>query len=749
MQNKHSALKIVGILVGAVAIIFGVLLAVLLTWDWDRSRPWLNDKVSLAIARDFQIRGHITVGWHREPGERGWRSFVPWPRFTANDVVIKNPAWAQKPEFATIEQIRFDMNLLPLFGKQIDIPTIALVNPSVDLERMADGRVNWVLKTKSDQRSRWHVNIDEVAFAAGQISLEDQIKKINAHAEIRPVGSAIQLGSLLDKSARAASGSAASMSATSVPAASGSAASAASASASASASTSSKSAASASAAASMKQAATPTRDAPAASSANTAAPADPSLYGFAFTVAGTHDKFPLHGSGQFGGVLSLVNASKPFPLQVDLHVGDNHIAVVGTITDPAKIGALDLQLQLASNSMAHLYELTGITLPETPPFRTRGHLTGTLQKGQNVFDYEKFTGHVGGSDLSGSLRYQTGGTRPKLSGDLRSEKLLFADLAPLIGAHTAKDSAKGTHPEVKEIPGHAIPATRFRTERWKSMDADVKFVGKQIIRPAALPVNDVSTHLKMDDGVLSLNPLKFGVAGGTLSGNIQLNGRATPLHGKFSLAARGMRLKQLFPTFEPMQTSFGQINGDADLAAVGNDPAALASSLNGEIKLLLNDGAISNALLEKAGLNVANIVMAKLFGDKTVKINCAAADFVVTKGVLNSRVFALDTTDALINVDGTVNLGSEALDLNVYPHTKGFRIFSLRSPLYVKGTFKQPHVGVAVGPLAARGAAAVGLGLLNPFAALAALIVPSNNSASPCPAIIADANKGLRAAPHK
>ena len=713
MQNKHSALKIVGILAATIAILFGVLLVVLLTWDWDRSRPWLNDKVSLAIARDFQIRGHISVGWHREPGQHGWRSFVPWPRFTANDVVIKNPAWAQKPDFAAIEQIHFDMNLLPLFGKQIDIPTIALVNPSVDLERMADGRVNWILKTKSDQSSKWHVNIDEIAFAAGQISLEDQIKKINAHAEIRPVGSAIELGKLLDKSTHAATAHAASAPVASAPAAT-----------------------------------VPAATVPAADTAAVAS-AKPSPYGFAFTVAGTHDKFPLHGSGQFGGVLSLVDTSKPFPLQADLHVGDNHIVVLGTITDPAKVGALDVQLQLASNSMAHLYGLTGITLPETPPFRTRGHLTGTLHKGQSVFNYEKFTGHVGSSDLAGSLRYETGGVRPKLSGDLRSEKLLFTDLAPLIGAHTAKDSAQGSHPEVKEIPGHAIPATRFRTERWKTMDADVKFVGKQIIRDAALPVNDMSTHLKMDDGVLSMNPLKFGVAGGTLSGNIQLNGRATPLRGKFSLAARGMRLKQLFPTFEPMQTSFGQVNGDADLSAVGNDPAALASTLDGEIKLLLNDGAISNALLEKAGLNVANIVMAKLFGDKTVKINCAAADFVVQKGVLDSRVFALDTTDALINVDGTVNLGTEALDLNVFPHTKGFRIFSLRSPLYVKGTFKQPHVGVAVGPLAARGAAAVGLGLLNPFAALAALIVPSNNSASPCPAIIADASKSLRPAPRK
>ena len=390
--------------------------------------------------------------------------------------------------------------------------------------------------------------------------------------------------------------------------------------------------------------------------------------------------------------------------------------------------------------MAHLYELTGVALPETPPFSTSGHLTGRLRQSDSVFRYEKFSGKVGASDLAGTLEYSTAGTRPKLVGDIRSERLLLADLAPLVGA----TSATAASTEVKLAPGRVIPVTLFRTDRWKAMDADVKFIGKQVIRGAALPVNDVSAHLLMNDGVLTLDPLAFGVAGGTLTGKFALDGSADPLRGKFTISARGLRLKQLFPTFEPMKTSFGQVNGDASLAATGNTPAALAATLDGEVRVLLNDGVMSSTLLEQAGLNFANIVLAKMFGDSTVKINCAAAEFVAKKGVLDARVFALDTAEALINVDGTVDLGAERLDLNVYPQTKGFRIFSFRSPLYVKGTFKNPQVGVAMGALAARGAAAVGLGLLNPFAALLAMVAPSNDSKSPCPAIIADANKAMR-----
>ena len=47
-------------------------------------------------------------------------------------------------------------------------------------------------------------------------------------------------------------------------------------------------------------------------------------------------------------------------------------------------------------------------------------------------------------------------------------------------------------------------------------------------------------------------------------------------------------------------------------------------------------------------------------------------------------------------------------------------------------------MGVNAGALAVRGAAAVGLGLLNPFAALIPLIAPSNNKPLPCTQMLAD-----------
>lgn len=44
------------------------------------------------------------------------------------------------------------------------------------------------------------------------------------------------------------------------------------------------------------------------------------------------------------------------------------------------------------------------------------------------------------------------------------------------------------------------------------------------------------------------------------------------------MSARGFKLKQLFPGFAPMQTSFGELNGDASLSGSGNSVAKISAA---------------------------------------------------------------------------------------------------------------------------------------------------------------------------
>ncbi|WP_431206709.1 AsmA family protein [Burkholderia cepacia] len=737
-------------IVGIVAVLIAAAGVFLFTFDWNRAKPWVNEQVSAALGRPFAINGDLKVGWRRPDGETGWRAWVPWPSFSATQLEIGNPDWAKTPKFVTLDAAHFDLAILPLLAHEIVIPSIDVVNPAVDLERLADGRNTWTFQFKqSSQPSPWKVRLDSFGFAKGTVTYRDAITKADLTVAIDTLGQPIPLGDVLkeqEQTSRAASAQrvgkrgaaqlsakASADAASSAEAASASSASSAASAPGASAASRVASAASGSSAASASSASSASTAAAASGASGVAAPAKPSgpTYAFGLKVDGRYKNVPISGTGKLGGVLAIQDASRPFPLQADVKAGDTRLAIVGTLTDPMHLAAIDLRLWLQGTSMSHLYQLTGITLPDTPPYATEGRLIGNFKRRASTFRYENFNGRVGGSDLGGTLVYEQREPRPKLSGELVSNLLQFSDLAPVIGADTAASKARRGD-TTRQPPGRVLPVETFRTDRWREIDADVKFTGRKLIKSSNLPITNLYTHIVMQDGVLSLEPLQFGVAGGTLATTAHLDGSGAPLKGRFTVAARHLKLKQLFPTQKVMQSALGEINGDASLSATGNSPAALAATSTGEVKALVTDGRISRLLMEAAGLNVANVVYEKLFGNNDVKINCAAVDFVATNGMLDPKVFALDTDDALINVDGPISLRDETLDLKIHPHTKGFRIFSLRSPLYAKGTFKNPKVGVDAGALALRAGAMVGLGLINPFAALIPLIAPSNNKDVPC-----------------
>ncbi|MEW6341446.1 MAG: AsmA family protein [Pseudomonadota bacterium] len=761
--------KIIARLVAVIVVLIVALAVFILTFDWNRARPWVDQKVSEAIGRQFVIEGDLRVGWRHPVGETGWRAWVPWPRFSAANITVANPGWAKEPHFATLDEIDFEVAVLPLLAHDIVIPAINLVNPSVDLERLADGRDNWTFKLQSSAGpSEWKLDLHDIAFARGNIALSDQQSKTEMQVAVDTLGQPIPIGEVMkeqEASSRSASAqvvgkegaSRLTAQANAIAASEAAAASAAAAASGASGASGAAGTSAASQAASQAAAAAPggagssaapagseatmtsAASAPVNAASSVGAGARPPVppYAIGWTVKGSYNHTPVSGSGKLGGVLALQDINRPFPLQADVKAGDLHVALVGTLTDPAHLAALDLRLWLQGTSMAHLYALTGVTLPETPPYATDGRLVGQFKRDGNVFKYENFTGRVGGSDVNGSLTYSAREPRPLLQGELVSNLLQFSDLAPVIGADSSASKARrgdATH----QPAGKVLPVEEFRTDRWKAIDADVQFTGRRLIKNPDLPITNLYAHVVLTDGVLSLTPLSFGVAGGTLASDIHLDGSSTPLKGRFSTSARHLKLKQLFPNFKTMQNALGEVNGDAALSATGNSPAALAATANGEVKALVTDGTVSRLLMEAAGLNVANVVYEKLFGTADVKINCAAADFVATNGVLDPRVFALDTDDAVIDIDGNVNLRDETMDLGVHPHTKGFRVFTLRSPLYVKGTFKDPHVGVNATALALRGGAMVGLGLINPLAALIPLIAPSNNKPLPCTQLLAN-----------
>jgi len=122
-------------------------------------------------------------------------------------------------------------------------------------------------------------------------------------------------------------------------------------------------------------------------------------------------------------------------------------------------------------------------------------------------------------------------------------------------------------------------------------------------------------------------------------------------------------------------------------------------------------------------------------GDKDIVINCGGMAFDVKDGQGKSSLFVVDTEQTQVLGSGTFDLEHERFDMTIAPKPKEAGLLSLRTPVRVYGTFKQPQFEIEKGPLVARAGAMAALAVVNPLAALVPLIETGPGENTNCGAI--------------
>lgn len=677
---------------GGLAVLMVIGAVVISQFDWNRAKPWLNQTISDATGRHFAVEGDLSATWHwPQTLGHGWRRWVPGVTLQGTQLVMQDPPGFARPgkaaepqPMARAEMARASLQFWPLLAREVAIDTLELTDPDVALARLSDGRNNWTFERQrapDDITPRWTFGIDQLVVRQGQLAYVDAGRDLDLSARIDTINEAAQ--------APGAAGPATPASAT---------------------------------------------------ASSTASPATAPVYGVRFDLKGTLGKARIEGQGKAGPVLSLRGKEVNYPLQFTARAGSLETAVEGILANPGALSGMDLQVMLKGASMADLYALTGLVLPNTPAFQTRGRLQGSLQPGRAVWDYRDFTGTVGQSDLHGSLRFVSGAPRGKLSGSVTSRQLRLADLGPVLGTATTTSAKAGRG-------GKVLPDAPFATDRWNAMDMDLKFSGQRVIRPGSLPLEDLSVHALLSDAVLRLDPLHFGVAKGQIESKVVLDSRNQPLAVRLDTRVQNLRLAALFPEVELTKKSLGRLDGAMALSGKGNSVAQWLGTSSGQARLYVRDGTLSRELLNRAALNVGSIVVGKLFGDdKEVQLRCAVADLAVREGVATVRTGKLSTNEAIVDASGTIDMAQERLDLHIKPESLQWKFFSLRTPLYVRGSFAKPDVGVEPGPLLLRAGAAIAAVVAAPAAlALLPVTVPGADDDAQCAPLLAQATQPVKA----
>ena len=81
------------ILAGLAALLLSLILCVIVisTVSWEYAKPWINQQASTLANRPVAVNGRLTLRWVKPSNQEGWRSWIPWPEISADNIMLGNP----------------------------------------------------------------------------------------------------------------------------------------------------------------------------------------------------------------------------------------------------------------------------------------------------------------------------------------------------------------------------------------------------------------------------------------------------------------------------------------------------------------------------------------------------------------------------------------------------------------------------------------------------------------------------------
>ena len=459
---------------------------------------------------------------------------------------------------------------------------------------------------------------------------------------------------------------------------------------------------------------------------------------FEFVGGGTIRGQPFQATVH-GGPLIDVRRDRPYPFAAIVNAGASHIIAHGVLPKPFDLDQISARLAVKGHDLYDLYGLTGLALPNTPPF----HLDTDMRRDGTRFDFKHLAGVIGSSDLEGDLALTRDDDRPDLTADLRSRRADARDLSTLLGAppkpreRSVAQAADAAH---LAAAGRLLPDATLNVSRVRSMDAHVRYKAQSVQATPNLPLRQFAIDLTLDHGVMTADPLTFAFPHGALAGTVRLDARGEVPDTGVDLRVTGVRAEDFFrPGKAPPVT--GLIEARAKLNGRGNSVHAAASNADGVVSVVAPQGQIRKALAELTGIDLLNglgLLLAK--NESQTGVRCAVADFHAQGGVLMARNIVLDTDPVLDTGHGTINLRDETLNLQLQGKPKKFRVLRVVAPITLSGHIRSPKIGIKAGKAPLQVAAAVAAGaILGPLAAVIPFVDPGLAKNADCAALIGHA----------
>ncbi|MEQ8664602.1 MAG: AsmA family protein [Rhodospirillales bacterium] len=394
--------------------------------------------------------------------------------------------------------------------------------------------------------------------------------------------------------------------------------------------------------------------------------------------------------GALGSISALLD-NKVFPLKIEAEALGAEIQLDGSINKPRAARGYNLSFSAKGKSLKDVAGRGALLAgADALPLADRAFaVSGLVRDDGDRIVVDDLSLKIGETDLSGSVSLVPASPRLGVLARLQSSRLALNDLVEKSGRESAASppSADG-----RVFPDDPLPVDALR-----GVDATVELaVGKLELDDVAL--DDLSVDLKLSGGRLILRPFAVTYQGNAVAGAVDLNTATAPSAFALQLAGKGIDYGKLIAEATGDATLQGQLDMNVDVAGKGGSVRAIMASLNGDVRIVTENGRIESGALGFMSGDLLGAVPFLGSGEDSRTLKCGVIDFAVKDGIAAPRALLIETGGLNVVGSGEIDLRDETLNLLFDPRAKNTSLVKMAEVgVRVTGTFLQPEFGPDAG----------------------------------------------------
>ena len=400
-----------------------------------------------------------------------------------------------------------------------------------------------------------------------------------------------------------------------------------------------------------------------------------------------YDNQPIKGNTVLGSINQFLAAAEPFPVKLTAGAYGVNVNADGTVADMMKNPVFDFN--------ANIYNPAGnFDAPETT---LAAKISGDIKKVKADIS----TLNVANNLITGTVTADLNGKKPLINANLSSNRF---DLTSLNRAQPLAWNLPGIIGEAQA--SQLVPNTPVPYSALNSVNANAAVRVKQLIINPAMTAENVVLTAKLNNGVLTVNPLKLDFGGGDIDASLTVNAPAQTVALK--LNSKNILLQNMHKEFQiEGKGDFGIESGgqtlvSADLTTGGATYRQLVQHLNGQLVAIVDKSVIKTGALKFMTGNVLtqilNMINLNVVKNPEINLACAVvrADFANGKANFPQSI-AVQSNQITLVSNGALNLVSDKIDFTVTPtlSIKDANVAqALSSFIKVGGTLENPKIAL-------------------------------------------------------